>query len=344
MINESRLGYNRFVALVTGPDVDANTAQLLGIPNVSGAYLPGGLPLTVGTPSINTIENFTFKDDVTWVKNKHSFKFGFDELHMRQDNWGLGNPSGTFSFDSAGGLPGNCPTSGISGASFCPNTGGISLASFELASVTAYSASVPTAAWLPRDSIESVYAQDDWKFSPTLTFNLGVRWAMESPWHTKYGQFSQFNPYLADNVVAGDMGQVTNPGGNLNKREWQAPEPRVGLAWHPLDKLVVRSGFGMMHVDLGLAPNQTRRLYNPGKPESGGGKSHASLPAQPGSCAAEFHRPHSPGNPAIHGLYRIHHCHLQRTQHRVHQSEHQRSLRSDMESGSPVPVVSEYSG
>ncbi len=42
VINDFRLGYNRFVALVTGPDVGANTAQLLGIPNVSGAYLPGG--------------------------------------------------------------------------------------------------------------------------------------------------------------------------------------------------------------------------------------------------------------------------------------------------------------
>ena len=249
LVNEFRLGYNRFVALVTGPDVNANTAQLLGIPNVSGAYLPGGLPLTVGTPSINTLENFTLKDDITWVKNKHSFKFGYDQLHMRQDNFGLGNPSGTFTFDSAAGLTG-------SGTTTIPNTGGISLASFELGAVTSYTASIPTASWLPRDTINSFYAQDDWKFSPNLTLNLGVRWAMESPWHTKYGQFTQFNPALADNVVAGDTGQITNPGGNMNNREWQAPEPRIGLAWHPFNKLVVRTGFAMMHVDLGLAPSQ----------------------------------------------------------------------------------------
>jgi hypothetical protein len=249
IIDEFRLGYNRFVALVTGPDVGANIAQELGIPNVSGAYLPGGLPLSVGTPSINTLENFTLKDDLTWVKNKHSFKFGYDQLHMRQDTWGLGNPSGSFSFDGASGLTG-------SGTTTIPNTGGIGLASFELGAVTSYSASIPTAAWLPRDTINSFYAQDDWKFSPTLTLNLGVRWAMESPYHTKYGQFSMFNPALADNVVSSANGQITNPGGNMTNREWQAPEPRVGVAWHPMNKLVVRSGFGMMHVDLGLAPNQ----------------------------------------------------------------------------------------
>jgi hypothetical protein len=56
--------------------------------------------------------------------------------------------------------------------------------------------------------------------------------------------------------VAGATGQITNPGGNINNREWQAPEPRIGLAWHPLNKLVVRTGFAMMHVDLGLAPSQ----------------------------------------------------------------------------------------
>ncbi len=263
LINDFRLGYNRFVALITGPDQNANTAALLGIPNVSGAYLPGGLPIsnnaygTLTAPSSNTLENFTIKDDITWIRGNHSFKFGYDNLHMRQDNWGLGNPSGTFSFDNAGGLQNNCPTSGVTGASMCPNTGGINLASFELGAVTSYAASVPTAAWLPRDSINSFYAQDDWKVNQTLTLNIGVRYANESPFHTKYGQFSQFNPYLPDNVVAGGMGQITNPGGNLDKREWQAPEPRIGVAWHPMNKLVVRSGFAMMHVDQGLAPNQT---------------------------------------------------------------------------------------
>ena len=35
--------------------MNAGTAALLGIPNVSGAYLPTGLPLAVGTPSLNVI-------------------------------------------------------------------------------------------------------------------------------------------------------------------------------------------------------------------------------------------------------------------------------------------------
>jgi hypothetical protein len=247
----------------TGPDVNSNTAQLLGIPNDSGAYLPSGLPLSVGAPSENVIENFTIRDDITWVKDKHSFKFGYDLLHMRQDQYSLGNPSGTFTFDTGAGLAGNCPTANISGASTCPNTGlpnpsstTSSLAAFMLGSVTSSAFSIPTASWLPRDNITGTYLQDDWKFSPQLTLNLGVRWSMESPWHTKYGQFSQFNPTLPDNVVAGNTGEITHPGGNMTNREWQAPEPRVGFAYHPFNKLVIRSGFAMMHVDLGMASSQ----------------------------------------------------------------------------------------
>ena len=256
LISEFRLGYNRYVNQTTGPDVGANTAQLLGIPNDNGAYLPGGLPLTVGTPSENVIENFTIKDDMTWVKGKHSFKFGYDLLHMRQDQYSLGNPSGTFTFDRAAGLAGNCPTANISGSSTCPNTGGISFASFMLGAVDSSAFSIPTASWLPRDNISGSYFQDDWKFSPKLTLNLGVRWSMESPWHTKYGQFSEFNPTGTDNLVGGDTGVITHPGGNVTKREWQTPEPRIGLAYHPFNKLVVRTGFAMMHVDLGLAASQ----------------------------------------------------------------------------------------
>ena len=256
LVNEMKLGYNRYINETTSQDYDANTAQLLGIPNVSGVLLPGGLPLSVGGPSKNVLEYFTFKDDFSWVKNKHSFKFGYDLLHERQDQWSLGSPSGSFSFDGAAGLSGDCPTKGLTGASTCPNTGGISLASFELGSVTGFNASIPTASWLPRDNIQSLYFQDDWKILPNLTLNIGTRWVMESPWHTKYGQYAVFSPTASDSVVSGDMGSTVHPGGNMNNREWQRPEPRAGLAWHPTNKVVVRSGFALMHIDLGLAPSE----------------------------------------------------------------------------------------
>jgi hypothetical protein len=256
LIAEGRVGYYRFEAATIGPDTNKGTAALLGIPNVSGALLPGGLPLNVGGPNEQVLENFTVKYDMTWVKNTHSFKFGYDLLHSRQNNYNLGNPSGNFVLDTGAGLTGNGATT-IANTGF-PNPNGTtsSLAALMLGSVTSASFSIPTASWLPRDNINSLFFQDDWKVTQKLTLNLGVRWAMESPWHTKYGQFSQFDPNGTDNVAAGGKGLITHPGGNITNREWQAPEPRVGLAWHPMEKMVVRSGFALMHVDLGLAPSQ----------------------------------------------------------------------------------------
>jgi hypothetical protein len=256
LIMEARVGYNRFEGATIGPDTNAGTAALLGIPNVSGALLPGGLPINVGGPNEQVLETFTVKDDVTWVKNKHSFKFGYDLLHSRQNNYNLGNPSGSFTFDTGAGLTGNGATTIANTGMPNPSSTTSSLAAFELGSVSSASFSIPTASWLPRDNVNSLFFQDDWKLSPTLTLNLGVRWVMESPWHTKYGQFSQFTPTGTDNVVAGGTGIITHPGGNITNREWQAPEPRLGVAWHPMDKLVIRSGFGMMHIDLGVAPSQ----------------------------------------------------------------------------------------
>jgi hypothetical protein len=249
LINETRVGYYRFEPRIDSPDTNKGLAQMLGIPNVANTLLPGGLPLSVNGPSTNVIENFTVRDDMTWVRGDHSFKFGYDLLHMRQNSYNLGSPSGSFSFDGGAGLTGN-------GTTTVPNTGGISLASFMLGSVTSSTFSIPTASWLPRDNINSFYFQDDWRVTPKLTLNLGLRYMNESPWHTKYGQFSQFNPFLADPLIPGDMGEITHSSGNITRRDNLNFEPRAGLAWHPLSKLVVRSGFAMMHVDLGLAPSQ----------------------------------------------------------------------------------------
>ena len=318
LINEFRVGYYRFEPRIQAPDTNQGLAQMLGIPNVAPTLLPGGLPLSVGGPTTNILENFTLKDDMTWVKGQHSFKFGYDLIHERQNNYNLGSPSGSFSFDGATGLTG-------AGTQTTPNTGGISLASFMLGSVSSATFSVPTASWLPRDNIQSVYFQDDWKVSPTFTLNVGVRYMNESPWHTKYGQFSQFNPNLPDTLVPGMMGQITHPGGNITDRQNLNFEPRVGLAWHALNKLVVRSGFAFSHVDLGLAPSQldeysisTTQSQVSGNPTPIYQISHGPNPAK--------RHPAVPGDQLL------------LAQHHFHQQGSAQSLHHDLERESAVPV------
>ena len=106
---------------------------------------------------------------------------------------------------------------------------------------------LPARAWQ-----HSFYLQDDWKVTPNLTANLGVRYQIESPPTNKYGQQSNFDPTAPDNTVAGAFGVVTHPTGSMYHRDMNNFQPRIGLAWHPLQKLVVRSGFALNTVDLSL--------------------------------------------------------------------------------------------
>src|SRR6185436_20594700 len=87
-----------------------------------------------------------------------------------------------------------------------PNTGN-TFAGFLFGSVREAFFDAELTSWLPRSDIHSFYFQDDWKFSPTLTLNLGIRYTNESPFKTKYGLMSNFDPAVKDQVT-GLMGAI----------------------------------------------------------------------------------------------------------------------------------------
>jgi len=129
-----------------------------------------------------------------------------------------------------------------------PATGN-TFAGFMLGSVASATFTQPLASWLPRDAIQSLYFQDDWRITPKLTLNFGLRYANESPLHMKYGQISEFNPNATD-PLTGLEGAIVHPTGALNQRDNKNFQPRIGVAWHYLDKWVFRGGFGLYTVDV----------------------------------------------------------------------------------------------
>ena len=103
-----------------------------------------------------------------------------------------------------------------------------------------------------RQTIFGVYVQDDWRFRPNLTLNLGLRWEMATAINDNHGAMvNMFNltdllPHCGT-VVAGKCAGGGPLFGNFTHRNF---EPRVGFAWDPFHngKTAVRGSFGMFDI------------------------------------------------------------------------------------------------
>ena len=257
-INDARIGFYRIRNDTVVPSYGKDWAGQLGIPNDSPLLFPSfsgtaasgnssapGLNtaygLTVPGPSRQIRQTWNFRDDFSKILSTHAFKAGYEFLNFQANYFQLGQPSGVFQFNdmTAGLQPNGQPV---------PNTGN-TFAGVELGYVRQANFSAYTTTWLPRDAIHSLYFQDDWKVTRTLTLNLGLRWSTESPFHTAHGLVSNFSPTATD-LVTGKTGGFIHPSGGLNNRYLKNFQPRFGLAWHPVEKIVVRGGFGINTVDI----------------------------------------------------------------------------------------------
>ncbi len=253
IVNDARVGYYRRFSETTIPGFGENWAQKLGIPNAGPELVPsfgGGStarysPDTIygiygNSPTQTVNETLSFRNDLSVIKGTHAFKAGYDVLRFRLNSATFANPAQySFAGVTAGLQPNGAPT---------PNTGN-TFAGFLTGYVSQAVFRSELTSWLPRSAIHSFYFQDDWKFSPELTINWGVRYSNESPFNTKYGLMSNFDPAARDEIT-GLTGAIVHPKSGLNRRDNNNFNPRLGLAWHPKEKFVLRGGFGFYTVDV----------------------------------------------------------------------------------------------
>ncbi|MBM3757181.1 MAG: TonB-dependent receptor, partial [Acidobacteria bacterium] len=254
LINEVRVGFNRRFNPRTPNSVGQNWAQQLGIPNVGPETMPtfvcaavftaecapgqGGRRLIIDFPrgnSVDTNENFSFQNNITKVMGRHTFKSGYELMRTRHNVQVAADPSGIYQF-------------GGTDFPFRPNTGN-AYAAFMLGSVVQADFTSRLASWLPRWWSQAFYFQDDYKVNSRLTLNLGLRWQYESPFSTKYGQQSQFDPTARD-PLTGRAGAILHGPGLLSKKDWNNFQPRIGLAYTITSKTVFRGGLAMNTLDL----------------------------------------------------------------------------------------------
>jgi len=184
---------------------------------------------------------FIFSDNFSWVKGRHSWKFGAEVRTMQFNSHGdYGVP--TFSFDPAqtnGGYGGDA---------------GFGFASFLLGAVNQASVSEPNNTYGRRKTL-SLYAQDDIKVTSKLTVNFDLRWDFNGRYHEKYGRWSNFSTTLL-NPVTGQPGalEFAKNGGDSFEREqnYHNFAPHLGAAYQLTPKTVARGSYGIRYVPLNL--------------------------------------------------------------------------------------------
>ncbi len=228
-------------------DADRAGNQTVNNPTGGGAAYGSGLNINrCNCPLTEREDQFQIVNNWTRIAGNHSFKFGVDlryarNLRVPSDN----DRTGLMNF-----APG--PTS--NGGS----TGGLGLASLMLGDVSSFNryVSVSTNAkeFQKRDFF---YAQDTWHPTPSLTVNYGIRYEMYFPESVNgkgNGSLMQMNDgvggYKTDGYlrVAGYGNIPSNMGWSANTNGWN---PRLGIAWSPDQKTVVRAGYGRS-FDMGV--------------------------------------------------------------------------------------------
>ena len=290
LLNEFSVGPSVTKSLVTGANGNISLAKngitlpllypsetlpdmsFSGLNNVNfgWSYL-GSMPWHQANTTINV------NDNITWVRDRHTLKFGMFYQRNRKDQIAWGNVNGQFSFN-------NGPTSApldSSGNSTCPTNVqcGDPYASALLGDFNSFDQSTARPLGKFRYNQLEFYAQDTWKITSRLTLDYGMRFAWIPPQYDANDQIALFDPAYYDPnkaVTITSGGNIVPGAGNpldgvrfvsnktLPKGGWKdrgiMPEPRFGFAWDPRANhlTVVRGGFGMMHDRV-----QGNLIFNP---------------------------------------------------------------------------------
>jgi hypothetical protein len=281
LVNELRGGFTAVHRNVTFGVTAQQAATDLGL---TTPPLPGPIPSgydipTVGISGFIGLHNpsaylhpnentYQFLDSLTWTKSKHTMKFGVDWRYLNAlytqvfTDYQLGNYSFNGSSSANQSLLGNGGAVPIAALllGYPDNTG--------IATVT----SPNTDSWAQH---WAVFAQDDWKISPSFTLNFGLRWEYHPPFADRLKNLANFVPDYtstvngqtvhgavvipnnATGIVNPDFAQAIYPTPILTAGQLGIPDalkfttkrdfaPRIGFAWRlgSNNKTVLRGGYG----------------------------------------------------------------------------------------------------
>ncbi len=286
IINEFRFGFGLYLGRERFPILGADVVATLGLVglDLSHAQGTGGFPLfdfSDGTGFWHighgrdgpwSSRNWQFTDNLSWIRGRHSMKFGAD---IRRIGWqgvlgfGGGDDFGSFFF-SQGAFSGNAFADLLLGLPY----------------VTEYGHLGPNFNETTADYY--FYGQDQWQVTDRLTVSLGLRWSIYPPMTEASGNITNWDP-ATGNVIVPDHTLPAAPGflaginacpgtttafpctkiitasqagvgPGLRRTFYGNLARRVSIAWRPFadNRTVVRTGFGEFNQTIPEAPSPDR--------------------------------------------------------------------------------------
>jgi hypothetical protein len=227
-----------------------NIPEVLVADSSSGWGFAAGSPYYSYRTAYPLEKKWQVGDTLYWNKGNHSFKFGVDAVHNYDFQNNLYESNGEYSYQYLGPYfndlldfkNGVTPTASKTAANYGCDSNYTEYATSATSTVVSgypcyadfyQGFGTPTFGLNTMDT--GVFAQDNWKFSPRLTLELGLRWDHEnlpSPSSTFTTATGSFTPY---------NGLTNHP------TQWSNFGPRVGFSYDVFGqgKTVLRGGWGM---------------------------------------------------------------------------------------------------
>lgn len=236
-LSELRLGFTRMNAAVRPPNFGSpGPSELLGIPNLpNNPGINGGWPKFLfdgmdafgrhtSTPQFQVPNVYVLNNTWSLLRGKHSIRTGFEKQYIQTAILDVSALIGTFRFSQN---------------VFSNNPWG----DFLLGMPTQHAQTSYSVIYNRKD-LNFFFFQDDFRITPRLTLNLGVRYEYGRPIVEKYNRLANFNPSTGERSFAKDGNTFDRALIKPDRNDWS---PRIGFAWNATNKIVLRAGYGVFY-------------------------------------------------------------------------------------------------